>query len=69
MAYENRWRTQSEIEKTFGFKPALLEYLGILNAINIEWRRGVKETIIYPGIVEDEFKHNIEKVLLMKKVR
>ena len=39
----NRWKTIPELTEEFGITPMLLEYLGILNALEKNWRRILKD--------------------------
>ena len=61
----HRWMTLNELENALGFKPKLLDYLGILNSINKDWRRRIKEVEI---IESDTPTHNIDKLCAVEKV-
>ena len=66
LVIDRRWKTLKEIKSEYGLLPKLLEYLGVLNAIDIKWRRQIKST--EPLNLEDTYVYNIDKICNMKKV-
>ena len=66
LVQEHRWKTLNEINSEYGIQPKLLEYLGILNAIDIKWRSQIKSAELLN--FEDTYVYNIDKICNMEKV-
>ena len=63
----NKWKSIQEIAEEYYINLGLLEYLGILNAVPVQWRRLIKE---YNDEIprEDEGTSNIDNICKMVKV-
>ena len=66
LVHEYRWKSLNEINIQYGIQPKLLEYLGILNAIDIKWRRQIKTKQLVN--IVDTYNSNIDKICKMDKV-
>jgi len=67
LVHNGKWKNIEDIEREYGIKPPLLEYLGILNSIPPEWRRIIKniDNLVY---FEETYTSNIDRLCNIDKV-
>jgi len=67
LVHHNRWKSILEIEQEFGLKIILLDYLGILNSIPLNWRKLIKSNV-EKYIIDDSYVANIDRLCKLDKV-
>jgi len=60
-----KWKTLDELSRNHNVQIKLLDYLGILNSIPVEWRRIIKNGIL---VDVDSYQHNITKLCSCTKI-